>query len=222
MATKSMYFSHSFTFLLFFQFILGDSGDLNSTKTVINIGDTIVDLIFSPPEIERLIQGLETDVYIKTSLHNLEKVPSGEEDNFILLKAVPGEAHIASVSQEVLKIPLDPNMAPQNQTFTVKGEFLGRTHLKLYAKSGKGKVMNYHPGGQGDSKKVLDPWAPPPRPNVTGAVSTQRYVDLPEATDDEHEVDDWRRLDIKYKVSVIRKERALDHIFLMTVSVMNH
>ncbi len=222
MATNSMHFAHSCTFFLLFRFILGDSGDLNSTKAVINIGDTIVDLIFLPPEIERLIQGLESDVYIKSYLHNLENPPSGEEGNFISLKVVSGDPHIATVSSEVLTIPLDPSKDAQNQTFTVKGEFLGRTHLKFYAKSGKGKVMNYHPGGQGGSEKVLDPWAPPPRPNITGAVSTQRYVDIPAATDDEHLVDDWQRLDVKYKVSVIREERMLDHIFLMTVSVVHH
>ena len=198
----------------------------NVTKTGIIIGNISVQLAFSPPEIAKLVMGNTDNVFVDAHLHNLDKVGTGgaskdtNQNNIISLKAQSEDTSIARVrADNVIQIPLgsDPSNMLNNTFFTIEGEFLGRTHLNIYAKAKEGNLVTYKPGNQ-ESSDPTDPFAPPIR-NHTGAVITQISVDIP-TTDKENLADHWQKLDVRYKVTVIREDRALDSIFLTTIIVL--
>ena len=170
--------------------------------------------------------GNTDSVFVDAQLHNLDQAATGgaskdiEQNNIISLKAQSEDTSIARVRDDnVIQIPLgsDPSNMLNNSFFTVEGEFLGRTHLNIYAKAKEGHLVTYKPGNQKSSDRT-DPFAPPVR-NHTGAVSTQISIDIP-TTNKENLVDDWQKLDVIYKVAVIREDRALDRIFLITIIVL--
>ena len=190
------------------------------------IGNTSIRLGFSPPEIAKLVMGNTDNVFVDAQLHNLDKVAAGgapkdsNQNNIISLKAQSEDTSIARVRDDnVIRIPLgsDPSNMLNDTFFTVEGEFLGRTHLNIYVKAKEGRPVTYKPGNQ-KSSDPTDPFAPPTR-NHTGAVSTQISIDIP-TTNKENLADDWQKLDVIHKVTVIREDRALDRIFLITIIVL--
>ena len=206
--------------------ILAEQDKSNVTQTIIEIGDTSITLSFSPSEIERLVMGNRDNVYVNPQLHNLDKVDTGvqprgtNQDNVISLKAQSADNSVARIKDDtIIQLTLGSDLTKHlNESFfTVEGEFLGRTHLNIYVKVKDGKLVSYK-HGQEKSSDPNDPWAPPVR-NYTGAVSTQIYVDIP-TTDKQNVADDWQKLDIRYKVAVIREDRALDRIFLVSIIVL--
>ena len=196
------------------------------TKTGIMIGNISIQLCFGPPEISKLVMGNTDSVFVDTQLHNLDQAATGgtskdtKQNNIISLKAQSEDTSIVRVRDDnMIQIPLgsDPSNMLNNTFFAVEGEFLGRTHLNVYAKAKEGHLVTYKPGNQ-KSSDPTDPFAPPIR-NHTGAVSTQISIDIP-TTNKENLADDWQKLDVIYKVAVIREDRALDTIFLITIIVL--
>ena len=226
MATKSVEMLLLLVFSCVLAVILAEQDKSNVTQTIIEIGDTSITLSFSPSEIERLVMGNRDNVYVNPQLHNLDKVDTGvqprgsNQDNVISLKAQSADNSVARIKDDtIIQLTLGSDLTKHfNESFfTVEGEFLGRTHLNIYAKVKDGKLVSYK-HGQETSSDPNDPWAPPVR-NYTGAVSTQIYVDIP-TTDKQNVADDWQKLDIRYKVAVIREDRALDRIFLVSIIVL--
>ena len=221
MATRNVGVLLLLVFYYVLTVIFAEEEKNNVTQTVIKIGGTSMTLSFNPAEIERLVMGNRDNVYVSSNLDKMDTgVKGANQDNVVSLKAQSADDSIARVKDDtMIQIPLGSNFDQNlNETFfTVEGSFLGRTHLNFYAKAKDGKLITYTQGN-GKSSDPNDPWAPPIR-NHTGAVSTQIYMDIP-TTDNQNLADDWQKLDIRYKVAVIREDRALDRIFLVTIIVL--
>ena len=210
-------------YFVLLSFSLAEGVKNNVTEIGIIIGNTSIQLGLSPPETERLVMGNTDNVFVDAQLHNLATGDASKDtnqNNIISLKAQSEDTSIARVGDDnVIQIPLrpDPSNVLNNTFFTVEGEFLGRTHLNIYAKAKEGPLVTYKSGNQ-KSTDLSDPFAPPFR-NHTGAVNTQISIDIP-TTNKENLADDWQKLDVRYKVTVIREDRALDSIFLTTIIVL--
>ena len=116
-------------------------------------------------------------------------------------------------------INLHSNGSDNDTVFiSIKGLFLGRTHLRFYVSNA------HHTGGYltevGDRAPVIGNTPA----NTTGANSayTQTVVDIPTHMNSAHGLEDggWRQLGIRYHVSVIREKRAVDTVFLAVILII--
>ena len=198
----------------------------NVTETIIVIGDSSMTLSFNPSELEKLVMGKYETVYVSHQVDNLDKPDTGvepkrtNENSVISLKAQCADKSIATINNNnIINLPLDSDYGSSlnESSFTVQGEFLGRTHLNIYAKVKEGMLVTYKRGEE-TLNDAADPWAPPIG-NYTGVLNTQRYLDIP-TTGQQYLADDWQKLNIRYKVAVIREDRALDKVFLGTVIIL--
>ncbi len=195
----------------------------NATQTVIVVGDNFVTLSFTPPEVEKLVMGNRDKVLVMHWLSNLDSPDTGvlQEDNVISLRAESDDQSVAMIrGNDTLTLTLSPDspsgLKTNDSFFTVEGDFLGRTFLRIFAKAKQGVHIPYSTGTQ--QSDPTDPDAAPAR-NQPGAMSTHFHVDIP-TTDKANLASEWTELDVQYKVAVIREDRALDTIFIAVIVVL--
>lgn len=185
--------------------------NISQTDPEFNIGNILFRLNFQPEEIVKLTEGEVANVTINcTTFSEVPGFPQQHPDASssklgVVLKV---EAEHLNIAEVVANSEFPLNCENEDGTvINIKGNFLGRTWLKI---SYKHNSFNY--GG------VVPPQATAAKNVATQA--TGKYfsteVDIPSHSDNVQ----WMELDYKLNVSVIRKERAIDKIFIVIVVVL--